>query len=160
MEKLTEILNLEFEAFNKFLALLDQQHKQIVSRDLDGLNKTNTELDLLCNKANYLERKRANAGNDISVMIKHKGDNLKLSDIIPRLDKISSQRLLMLRESIQNAHQRIAEKSMRNGKLIQKSRQLIAESMKIITSRPSPIYKKPGPGQAAITEGNLISRSA
>jgi flagellar biosynthesis/type III secretory pathway chaperone len=160
MEKLTEILNQELEAFNRFLALLDQQHKQIVSRDLEGLNNTNSELDLLCNKTNYLERKRIDAVNDISVMTKYKGDNLKLSDIIPRLDKMSSQNLLMLRESIQIAHQRIAEKSMRNEKLIEKSRKLIAESMKIITSRPSPVYKKPGPGQAAITEGSLISRSA
>ncbi|MCP4581889.1 MAG: flagellar protein FlgN [candidate division Zixibacteria bacterium] len=160
MERLTNILNQELETFNKFLALLDQQHKLIVSRNLADLNKTNSELDLLCNKANYLERKRIDAVNDISAMTKHKGDDLKMSDILPSLDKLSSQRLLVLRESIQNAHQRIAEKSMRNGRLIEKSRKLIAESMKIITSRPSPIYQKPGPGRAAITEGNLISRSA
>ena len=58
MVDLTDVLNQELETFNRFLSLLDQQHKQIVSRDLAELSKTNTELDILCNKAHYLEKKR------------------------------------------------------------------------------------------------------
>jgi len=160
MVKLTDILNQELETFNRFLLLLDQQHKQIVSRDLDELGKTNSELDILCNKAHFLEEKRIDAVNNITTKMKFNGEKLKLSDLLPRLDRISGQKLQLLRESIQNAHSRVEEKSKRNQRLIEKSRQLIAESMKIIASRPSPIYKKPGPGQAKISEGNLINRSA
>jgi len=160
MVDLTDILNQELETFNKFLLLLDQQHKQIVSRDVAELGKTNTELDILCNKAHFLEKKRIEAVNNISLTLKFKGDRLKLSDLLPRLDRISGQKLQLLRESIQNAHSRVEEKSKRNQRLIEKSRQLIAESMKIIASRPSPTYQKPGPGQAEISEGNLINRSA
>jgi flagellar biosynthesis/type III secretory pathway chaperone len=159
MADLTDILNEEFETFNRFLALLDQQHKQIVSRDLAELSKTNTELDILCNKAHFLEKKRIEAVNGISSKLKFKSDKLKLSDLLPRLDKVSSQKLQLLREAIQSAHARVEEKSRRNHRLIEKSRQLIAESMKIIASRPSPIYQKPGPGQAELREGNIINRS-
>ena len=152
MVNLTDILNQELETFNRFLLLLDQQHKQIVSRDLDEFGKTNSELDILCNKAHLLEKKRIDAVNNISMRMKFDGDKLKLSDLLPRFDRISGQNLQLLRESIQNAHSRVEEKSKRNQRLIEKSRQLIAESLKIIASRPSPIYKKPGPDQAKINE--------
>jgi len=160
MVDLTDILNQELETFNRFLQLLDQQHKQIVSRNLEDLGKTNNELDILCNKAHFLEKKRIEAVADISMKFKFKDNEPKLSDLLPRLDRISSQKLQLLRGSIQDAHSRVEEKSARNQRLIEKSRKLIAESMKIIASRPSPVYKKPGPGQADIREGNLINRSA
>lgn len=160
MEKIAEILNEELETFNKFLSLLDVQHKQIISRDVDELAKTNSELDLLSNKAALLERSRMELVGVLADRPEFKNSKLTLTDILPKLDRLTGNRLKLLRDSIKSTHQRIEEKSARNKKLIEKSRKLISDSMKILAKRPSPVYQKPGPGQPAIREGSLVNRSA
>ena len=159
MEKLTEILNQELEVFNRFLGLLDQQHKQIISREIEALSGTNTELDMLSGQARLLEKKRVAEVSKISEKFDLSGNNIQLRDLLPRLDRESSHQLRMLRESILGAHKQAEEKSLRNKKLIERSRQLIAESMKIITARPAPVYQKPGPNQQTTRDTNLVNRS-
>ena len=87
MKKLADILNQELDTFNRFLTLLDAQHKQIVSRDLTDLNKTNSEIDLLSNKTHVLEKRRIEEVRNISRQLKLNQDNLKLGDLLPRLDR-------------------------------------------------------------------------
>jgi len=159
MKKLADILNQELDTFNRFLTLLDAQHKQIVSRDLTDLNKTNSEIDLLSNKTHILEKMRIEEVRNISRQLKLNQNNLKLGDLLPRLDSITSNRLQQLRQAILTAHKYVEEKSRRNKQLIEKSRKLIFESMKIMSSRPSPVYNKPGPTRENIHEGGLINRS-
>ncbi len=156
---MADILNQELDTFNRFLTLLDAQHKQIVSRDLTDLNKTNSEIDLLSNKTHILEKMRIEEVRNISRQLKLNQNNLKLGDLLPRLDSITSNRLQQLRQAILTAHKYVEEKSRRNKQLIEKSRKLIFESMKIMSSRPSPVYNKPGPTRENIHEGGLINRS-
>jgi len=159
MKKLADILNQELDTFNRFLTLLDAQHKQIVSRDLTDLNKTNSEIDLLSNKTHILEKRRIEEVRNISKQLKLNQDDLKLGDLLPRLDSITSNHLQQLRQAILTAHKYVEEKSRRNKQLIEKSRKIIFESMKIMSSRPSPVYNKPGPTRENIHEGGLINRS-
>jgi len=159
MNKLTDILNQELDSFSKFLTLLDNQHRQIVDRSLTDLNKTNSEIDLLSQETRILEKRRIEEVRNISRQLKLNQDNLNLGDLLPRLDSITSNRLQQLREAIHAAHKNIEEKSGRNKLLIEKSRKLIFESMKIMSSRPSPVYDKPGPIREGIHKSSLINRS-
>ena len=159
MKQLVEILDQELNAFNNFLKLLDEQHKQIVSRNLTELNKTNSDLDLLSNRARDFEKKRTQIVKMISGKMNLDKKDIKLQDLLPHLDNISRSRLHQLREAIHNTHNRINEKSARNKELIEKSRKLIFETMKLIGSRPSPVYAKPGPARDKIREGSLLNRS-
>jgi hypothetical protein len=159
MENLTEILNQELEVFNLFLNLLDTQHKQIISGDLEGLGNTNTKLDLLTDQAQLLEQRRLEIVGNLSAELDLTDSQIKLNDLIPHLDRSLGNRLRLLRESILGAHNQVEAKSARNKQLIDKSRNLIAESLRIITTRPSPVYQKPGPVQPAMREGNLVNRS-
>ncbi|MCD6162442.1 MAG: flagellar export chaperone FlgN [candidate division Zixibacteria bacterium] len=160
MKKLVDILDQELETFNKFLILLDDQHKQIISRNIADLNKTDNELDLLSIKANDLEKRRMLIlKENIKNCNLNEEENITLRDLLPQLDNVSSNRLVLLRESIIDAHKRIEEKSMRNKILIDKSRKLISESIRIINGRPSPIYNKPGPNKTGVYEGSIINHS-
>lgn len=159
MKKLTDILNQELDSSNRFLILLDDQHRQLVCRDLEGLNKTNAELDLLCNRISDFEKKRQKIVENISERMKLNPDNLTLSDILSRLDGISSKSLQQLREAILDVHRRIEEKRKRNEFLIEKSRYLITKSMKILSSRPSPVYSRPGQTIVKNHEGKVINRA-
>jgi flagellar biosynthesis/type III secretory pathway chaperone len=159
VEQIAEILNQENEVFNQFLNLLDCQHKQIINGDLEELKQTNSRLDMLSERAQVLEQRRTALVDSISDELKLADEKVRLVDLLPHIDKFSSNRLQILRESILGAHKQIQAKNIRNKKLIDKSRQLIAESLKIITARPSPTYQKPGPGQTAVREANLINRS-
>ena len=159
MKELTDILNQELDSSNRFLVLLDDQHRQLVCRDLEGLNKTNAELDLLCNKISDFEKKRQKIVENISERMKLNPDDLTLSDILSRLDGISSKPLQQLREAILDVHRRIEEKSKRNEFLIEKSRYLITKSMKILSSRPSPVYSRPGQAKVKNHEGKVINRA-
>ena len=159
MKRLIDILNQELEIYNRFLSLLDNQHKTIISRDLKGLNDTDSELDLLGLKVFELEEARIETVKEISEKLELDENDVKLRDLLPRLDKVTSNRLYLLREAILTAHKKIEEKSMRNKLLIEKSRELIAQTMKIISQKPSPVYNKPGPARPEVTESNLVNRS-
>ena len=159
MERLISILNQELETYNRFLNLLDDQHKMIISRDLEGLGETDYELDLQNSKVYDLEKERMEIVDDISKRLKLDKSNIKLRDLLPRLDSVSSNRLHLLREEIMGAHKKIEEKSIRNKLLIERSRELISETIKIISRRPSPVYNKPGPGKSEVFESSLVNRS-
>ena len=159
MEKLIDILNRELEAYNRFLGLLDDQHKMIISRNLEGLNETDNELDLLAIKVSELEKIRIDITKDVSGKLKLSDKDLKLRDLLPRLDSVSSGRLHLLREAIVGAHKQVEEKSMRNKLLIEKARELISETMKIISRRSSPVYDKPGPEKPRVFDSSLVNRS-
>lgn len=159
MERLISILNQELKTYNRFLNLLDDQHKMIISRDLEGLSETDYELDFQNAKLYDLEKERREIVDDISKRLKLDKNNIKLRDLLPRLDSVSSNRLHLLREAIMGAHGKIEEKRMRNKLLIESSRELISETLKIISRRPSPVYNKPGPGKSEVFESNLVNRS-
>jgi len=160
MEPLSEILGQELETFNRFLSLLDDQHKQLVGRDLDGLNRTNSELDLLSNKAGDLERNRQALTSKLTAELKMEGDNPTLTQMLAKLDGMTSSRLGSLRTAILDIHKCIEDKAARNRFLIEKSRTLIADSMKILAGHPSPNYEKPNGGRKSAVKSSLVNRSA
>jgi len=160
MEELVEILSQELETFNRFLSLLDDQHKKIVSRDLAGLTAINSEFDMLNVKAHLLEKKRQAIVVGLAGGSGESAAQTTLSELLPGIDELSGQRLLQLRQAILEANRQVEEKSIRNKNLIAKSRQLIAGSMKIIAGRPSPVYERPKPTNNARREGLLVNRSA
>ena len=160
MEELIEVLGQELETFNRFLILLDEQHKKIVSRDLAGLAAVNSEFDMLNLKAHRLEKKRQAIVEAISEMTGDRSTKTTLAAMLPGIDELSGKQLKELRQAIIGANRQIEEKSTRNKNLIAKSRQLIAESMKIIAGRPSPVYQRPQPVNNQRRDRSLINRSA
>ncbi|OQX92724.1 MAG: hypothetical protein B6D58_01430 [candidate division Zixibacteria bacterium 4484_95] len=159
MKKLTDILNKELDSYNRFLVLLDDQHQQLACRDLEGLNKTNAELDLLCNKVSELERERQKIVKDISKRMELSPSNLTLDDILSRLDGISNESLQQLRKAIVDTHEHIEEKRKRNEFLINKSRQLITKSVKILSSKPSHVYGQPGQSKVKARGGKVVNHA-
>jgi hypothetical protein len=160
MDELADILNQELETFNHFLILLDDQNRQIAKNDIESLAKTNADLDLLSNQASDLERYRQSLTEEISSQMKLENHNPSLNELISRLEGISTERLQTLRRAILEVHSKIAEKSKRNKFLIDKSRFLITESMKIMSGRPSATYERPRAEKMANGEGGLVNRSA
>jgi flagellar biosynthesis/type III secretory pathway chaperone len=160
IDELKDTLNQELETFNRFLVLLDEQHRRIAKNDIDGLEKISADLDLLSNQAADLERQRQAVTKNISGSINLENPNPTLSELLARLEGISPDGLIDLRQAIIDVHEKIVEKSTRNKFLIDKSRFLIAESMKILSSRPAPTYARPRPENMAAADRNLINRSA
>jgi hypothetical protein len=159
MDELANTLNQELDTFNRFLVLLDDQNRQIAKNDINALAKTNADLDMLSNQAGDLERYRQSLTQELSEQLKFEKNNPTLNDLMNRLDSISSERLQRLRQAILEVHKKIAEKSRRNKFLIDKSRFLIAESMKIIGNRTPATYERPRIEKIAVNEGNLVNRS-
>jgi flagellar biosynthesis/type III secretory pathway chaperone len=159
MGNLTKILIQELAVLSRFLNLLDQLQKQIVSRKLEKSNETDLQLDMLSNQAQLLEKKRMKIVDEMSRKLDLTGSNASLCDLLPRLGCGSNKRLQLLRESILRAHRQAEQKRKKNKRLIDKSQKLITESMKIISNQPPTIFHKSGPSQRAMTVGSLIYRS-
>lgn len=156
---LIEILGNELETFNRFLILLDEQHRCLVKGDVDSLNRVNAELEELSNQADRFELKRQSVVREIATNFNLEDNSAKLNGILEKLDSISKNRLQELRQSILDVHAQVERKSQRNKFLIDRSRSLIAESMRIIAGRQSPIYAK-DPANSRKSEGVLVDRSA
>jgi len=160
MDNLAEILDQELETFNRFLDLLDTQHKQIISNDVEALDKTNTELEVLGMQTTRLEKLRLHEVDKIARDYNFRDKSPKIKDIIPKLDSLNKSRMETLRNSILSTHRLIERKTQRNKRLIDKSRKLINESMNIICQKPVPTYQKNGPEDKSNNEGRLLNRSA
>lgn len=156
---LIEILGNELETFNRFLILLDEQHRCLVKGDVDSLNRVNAELEELSNQADRFELKRQSVVREIATNFNLEDNSAKLNGILEKLDSISKNRLQELRQSILDVHAQVERKSQRNKFLIDRSQSLIAESMRIIAGRQSPIYAK-DPANSRKSEGVLVDRSA
>lgn len=159
MERLANILNQELEVFNRFLVLLDQQHKQIINKQLEELNNTSMQLDLLTGKIRHLESRRMKAVNKIAGELDLAEKSPKLRDILPHLRSDSSNRLHLLRKAILSAHKQAEEKSLRNKRLCEKSRRLIADSMQAIAKQPSPVFHESCHNRPAMSGSRLVKNT-
>ncbi len=158
-KNLAEILSSELEILDKFLSLLDEQHRCLVKSDIETLAKVNSEIEGLSNQADRFEFRRQEIVKEMASRLNIEADRPNLSGIIEKLDSLSQDRLHDLRNSILDVHKRVEQKSRRNRFLIDRSRNLIAESMRLIAGRPAPIYSR-NPANTRNGEGVVVDRSA
>ncbi len=158
-KNLAEILGSELEIFDRFLRLLDEQHRCLIKSDIEALNRVNSELEGLSNQADQFEFRRQEIAREVASRLNIDGDRPNLNGIIEKLDSLSRNRLQDLRNSILDVHKKVEQKSRRNRFLIDRSRNLIAESMRLIADRPAPTYSK-NPANARNGEGVVLDRSA
>ncbi|MFQ5607704.1 MAG: flagellar protein FlgN [Candidatus Zixiibacteriota bacterium] len=140
LNDLIETLSAEAELFETALELLDRQRDMIVANDTDGLMQvTEAQREKLV-ESKLLDKKRRELVDAVAADSHLSGD-ITVSRLLESVSPEVGLRLSGLRDAILDLNEKIEEGKERNRFLINKSRDLIAESLKSINRMSNPSEK-------------------
>lgn len=160
IDDLIDILGREAGLFEDFLQLLEDQQKAIVEKDLPTLQSVTEKLNQKTVESRLLDRKRQDIVAAIRTSQGMKGD-LNVSRLLEFTDDERADQLRRLRNFILKLHDQITDTRNRNALLINRSREYIARTMKMLSeiNMPQPTYSAAG-GQTAEASAIAVNRRA
>lgn len=157
IQTLINVLASEAELFTSFVDLLDQQRDAIVANDMDKLNEITEQQRERLTESRILDSRRRKLVEALKADVEITGD-LTVSALLDMVSEEDGLRLSQLRETILTLNDVIEDGRSRNMYLIDKSRSLIAETLKLFNRMGS--KKTQGAGYTSAANGNTIHPDA
>lgn len=143
VDELVDLLNREASIFAEFLDSLEEQKDALVSADTDKLiATTERQRELLALSRTFDIRRRLLVAK-LAEQNELEGD-LNISRLLEVASVDQGGRLSAVRDTIIELESKLADRSERNAFLINKSRELVAETLKVISRVASPPEKGVG----------------
>ncbi|MBN4056912.1 flagellar protein FlgN [bacterium AH-315-J21] len=131
VSELIAVLNQEAELFSSFLDLLDRQRDMLVSNNIDGLNQVTVEQREKFAHSHILDLRRRNLVEKIARQNDIDGD-ITVTRLLESVSDEQGAQLNLMRDTILDLNEKIEEGRQRNSFLIEKSRYLVSETLKMI----------------------------
>ncbi len=132
VNELIAVLNQEAELFSSFLDLLDRQRDMLVASDIDGLNQVTALQREKFAHSRVLDVRRRNLITEIAKQNDIEGD-VTVTRLLESVTTEQSAELNLMRDTIVDLNEKIEEGRQRNSFLIEKSRHLVSETLKMIS---------------------------
>lgn len=130
IQALISVLASEAELFATFVDLLDQQRDAIVTNDIERLTRITEEQRERLTESRILDSRRRKLVAALQERVDVTGD-LTVSALLEMVSDTDGRRLSELRETILELNETIEEGRGRNAYLIDKSRAIISETLKM-----------------------------
>ncbi len=155
IDRLIDILGREAGLFEDFLRLLEEQQKALVERDLSTLQSVTERLHEKSVESRFLDQRRQQIVAEIKATEGLEGD-INVTRLLEITDDERADQLRRLRALIVKLHDQIADTRNRNALLINRSREYVARTMKMLSeiNMPKPTYSAVG---GYTTEGSAIA---
>lgn len=149
IEELIEVLDKEYEAYEKLLPVAMEKTQIIVQNDVTTLQEITDKEQSMVDQINVLEHRREEVMQNIRTVIGKKTSSLNLTVLIELLDKQPKEQkqLSILRDKLHNTIQSLISINNRNKALIQQSLEMIEFNMNFIQST------RMSPGNNTYTKG-------
>ncbi len=131
VSELIQVLNQEAGLFASFLDLLDRQKEMLVTNNIDGLNQVTAEQREKLAFSRILDVRRRNLIQEVARQNDIEGD-VTVSRLLESVSAEQGAQLSMMRDTILDLNEKIEEGRQRNSFLIEKSRVLVSETLKMI----------------------------
>jgi FlgN protein len=131
VSELIQVLNQEAELFSSFLDLLDRQRDMLVTNDIDGLNAVTAEQREKLAFSRILDVRRRNLIEEVARQNEIEGD-LTVTRLLESVTAEQGAQLNLMRDTILELNDKIEEGRQRNSFLIEKSRHLVSETLRMI----------------------------
>ena len=141
IEELISTLKAEEEIYQELLPISERKTRIIIENDLKSLQEIVESEQLMIEKLNPLERKRAEVIANIETVLNKKPGTLNLKTMIELFEKQPKEQreLSLLHDSLTSTIHRLVEINDRNKSLIEQSLEMIEFNMNLIQStRMSP----------------------
>lgn len=141
IEELVDTLKAEEEIYKELLPVSEKKTNIIIQNDLDALQEIVELEQLMIEKLNPLERKRAEVIANVETVLNKKPGTLNLKSMIELFEKQPKEQreLSLLHDSLKTTINRLVEINDRNKSLIEQSLEMIEFNMNLIQStRMSP----------------------
>ena len=140
VSELIGVLNQEAELFASFLDLLDRQREMIVTNNIDGLNRVTADQREKLARSRMLDVRRRNLIAEIARHNEIEGD-VTVTRLLESVTAEQGAQLKTMRETILDLNEKIEQERARNSFLIDKSRKLVSETLKMINRMGAPSVK-------------------
>ncbi len=149
IDELIGTLKEEYESYQQLLPIATEKTQVIVRNDINALQEITAREQLMIDRINSLERKRAEVMMNIKTVLGKKAEAINLTSLIQLMDtQPKVQRALSeVRDHLRRAVERLAEVNDRNRILIQQSLEMIEFNMNFIQST------RMSPGNNTYTKG-------
>jgi hypothetical protein len=138
LRELESILNAEQDLFSVYLEELTEQQKHLIENNLDGLNNSIREINLLAQKVLTLERERKDVIKRISGKLRLDKDDITLNNLLARFTGRNSEELERLRNTILDTHVKATVQKERNKFLIKQSMIVIRQTVNYLNEKNNP----------------------
>jgi hypothetical protein len=145
IDGLIDILGREATLFEEFLQLLEEQQRALVEKDLPALQEITEKLQEKTVKSRLLDQERQKVVAEIKASRGLDGD-LNVTRLLEITDDERADQLRRLRGLILKLHDQVTEVRNRNALLINRSREYVARTMKMLSelNMPEPAYSAAG----------------
>lgn len=130
IQALIAVLAAEAELFTAYVDLLDQQRDAIVANDIERLNQVTEQQRERLATSRILDTRREALVTALKAQSAITGD-VTISTLLEVVSDEDGRRLSQLRDTICDLNESIDESGQRNAFLIEKSRAVIAETLKL-----------------------------
>lgn len=138
LRELESILNTEQDLFSVYLEMLTEQQRHLIENNLDELNKSIREINILARKILRLERERKEVIKKISEKLRLDKDDISLSNLLDRFTGRNSEELERLRNTILDTHVKATVQKERNKFLIKQSMNVIRQTVSYLNEKNNP----------------------
>jgi flagellar biosynthesis chaperone FliJ len=138
LRELESILNTEQDLFSVYLEMLTEQQKHLIENNLDELNKSIREINILARKILRLERERKEVIKKISEKLRLDEDDISLGNLLARFTGRNSEELERLRNTILDTHVKATVQKERNKFLIKQSMNVIRQTVNYLNEKNNP----------------------
>lgn len=149
IEELIDILDKEYQIYQKLIPVVEEKTQVIVKNDLTSLQKITEKEQAVVDQINSLEHKREAVMVNIRTVINRKNGEFNLKTLILLMEKQPKEQkaLSILHDNLKKTIHRLIEINNRNKSLIQQSLEMIEFNMNFIQST------RMAPGNNTYTKG-------
>ena len=132
VDQLIKTLGREAALFEKFLGLLEDQQRMLVKNNVEGLKEVTAELHEKLSESWLLNDQREKLVEEIRVTNAIEGD-LNVTRLLEIVEENQADKLIRLRELINNLNDKIATTRDQNAMLLNRSREYIHKTMEMLS---------------------------
>ncbi len=121
MLELIEVIGAEVGIFERFLQTLQRQQDALVDNNLDLLNETTAELEVLTSETKKAESRRQKLVAQVTQDLELSPEDINLSQLAALANVSQASELSRLQQTLLDLHEQIQESKNRNEFLIKKS---------------------------------------
>ncbi len=131
--ELVKLIGAEVEVFEKFLRSLNRQQEALVANDLDLLQESTREMEMLTIETKRAEQTRKQLVESISADLNLDHEDVNLNRLAKLVSEPESNELANLQDTLLDLHQQIMDTKSRNEFLIKKSMEYLDTTLSYIT---------------------------
>ena len=160
---LIRLLKDEDRLYQRLAVLTDEEHKAIISGDVDSLSQLLSGKERIIGQLDGLENRRLATVVRLATKLQESEENFTIGRLAEIVEEPDLSRLTAIQESLQQSIERLTESNRQNAVLLQSSLTLLNRWINFIiacATEAALLYSKEGQPAQGVTGNRLLNKKA